>query len=98
VSVSTVTVFGARTPLRDGEILRDDEYLPATEQRWYIGGQSPRSYAAAWMLLESLLDAPGWRVKRWPDWSPHALRGLPHHCASLRFGNCLILEIEAVIA
>lgn len=82
---STLTVFGARMPLRDGEIILGDDY--AACQHWFVGGQSERSYTRAWQLMESLLDAHGWRL---PEWF-----GTPHPCASLRFGNCLALTVEA---
>jgi hypothetical protein len=86
MSTSTVTIFGARSPLRDGEILRAEIY--AREEHWYVGGQSALSYQRAWQLLESLLDDPrGWRVAEF--------FGTPHRCASARFGNCLALRLAA---
>lgn len=84
---SHVTMLGALSPLRDGEIIRDGDY--GWRESWYIGGQSQLSWTRAWQLLESLLDEPG-------RWIAHRPFGTPHHCASVRFGNCLSIEMERV--
>lgn len=83
---STVTVFGVRRPLREGQIEseQDPTYGKEADRRWYVGGQTRRSQQVALHALENLLDGPeGYRTDN-ILWS-----GLPHHCASLRHGNCL---------
>lgn len=87
---STVTAFGASRPLREGEIESEQDpiYGDAGARRWYVGGQSDRARAVAMHALENLLDGPeGYRVNN-VVWD-----GLPSHCASFRYGNCLSFEL-----
>jgi hypothetical protein len=71
---SHLTVFGAKTPLREGQIRLGDEY--GYESRYYIGGQGLRSADVAWSLIDRLSgDFVAFEI--------------PSVCASLRFGNCL---------
>lgn len=87
---STVSVFGVPRPLREAQIESEQDplYGPAGDRRWYVGGQSKRSWQTALWALENLLDGP---EGYWVDnivWS-----GLPCPCASLRHGNCLTFTV-----
>jgi hypothetical protein len=82
VGASTVTVYGATTPLREGEIVwpEDDQYL--YEGNCYIGGQSARAFDVAWQIVDLLtcgefVDADA-----------------PSRCASVRFGNCVHVRLH----
>lgn len=95
---STVTVFGALTPLREGEVITEPDPLFGPDghpRRFYVGGQSERSWATAWATLENALDEPGARVYTAFRGTDHEwMAGLPSRCASGRFGNCLTFETE----
>jgi hypothetical protein len=79
--VSTVSVFGAKTPLREGEVREAEVYH--WQANYYIGGQSARSFDVAWSLIDRLMG---------DEW---ASADAPTRCASLRFGNCVHVRVFA---
>lgn len=79
LGASYLSILGALHPLRPGE------YVIESHGPWY---SSVFAYdeSTAWAVLEALLDSPAARV-------PDAF-GLPHRCASFRFGNVTAFTVE----
>jgi len=82
VSTSTVSVYGARATLREGQVRLAEDY--AHETNYYIGGQTGRSLDVAHSLIDRLMGE-------------YACADRPSICASFRFGNCIHVRVHRLV-